>query len=102
MERATGDLQPHLEALKAYLHIVTDDDNTNLESLLNTAHKTLIRWCGSFDFDNDEGRQLAFDYVRYMRAGASEYFYKNFQSQIHSFAFSLMEVPADDEVSQEQ
>lgn len=101
MERPTDDLQPHLEDLKAYLHIVTADDDTNLIALLKTAHNTLIRWCGSFGLENDEGRQLAFDYVRYMRAGASEYFYKNFQTQIHSFAFSLMEVPAD-EIPQKQ
>lgn len=93
MNELSSDLQAHVEELKSYLHIVTDDDDDNLESLLNTAHKTLIRWCGSFDFENDEGKQLVFDYVRYMRAGASEYFYKNFQAQIISFGFSLMEVP---------
>lgn len=102
MEQATDDLQAHLEALKAYLHIVTDDDDTNLKSLLKTAHSTLIRWCGSFDLENEEGKQLVYDYVRYMRAGVSEYFYQNFKSQIISFGFSLMEVPSDDEISEEE
>lgn len=87
-----------LKEMKDYLHVVTDDDDNNLKVLSKTAHSTLKRWCGSFDLDNDEGKQLVFDYVRYMRAGASEYFYKNFESQIHSFGFSLMEVPTDDEV----
>lgn len=87
-----------LNEMKDYLHVVTDDDDKNLEALSKTAHSTLKRWCGSFDLDNAEGKQLVFDYVRYMRAGASEYFYKNFESQIHSFGFFLMEVPADDEV----
>ena len=85
----------HLDDLKQYLHVATNGDDENLTALLKTAHSTLKRWCGSFGFENEEGKQLAFDYVRYMRAGASEYFYKNFQSQIHSFAFSLMEVPTD-------
>lgn len=89
-----------LREMKDYLHVVTDDDDDNLIVLSKTAHSTLKRWCGSFDLDNDEGKQLVFDYVRYMRAGASEYFYKNFESQIQSFGFSLMEVPADDEVSE--
>lgn len=87
-----------LKEMKDYLHVLTDDDDNNLKALSKTAHSTLKRWCGSFDLDNDEGKQLVFDYVRYMRAGASEYFYKNFESQIHNFGFSLMEVPADDEV----
>lgn len=91
-----------LNEMKDYLHVVSDDDDNNLKSLSKTAHSTLIRWCGSFDLDNDEGKQLVFDYVRYMRAGASEYFYPNFKSQIISFGFSLMEVPSDDEIFEEE
>lgn len=101
MSSDSTDLEVALKELKGYLHIVNDDDDNNLKSLLKTAHSTLIRWCGSFDFDNEEGKQLAFDYVRYMHAGASEYFYSNYRAQIHSFAFSLMEVPAD-EVPEEE
>lgn len=87
-----------LKEMKDYLHVITDDDDKNLIALSKTAHSTLKRWCGSFDLDNEEGKQLVFDYVRYMRAGASEYFYKNFESQIQSFGFSLMEVPSDDAI----
>lgn len=100
MEVKTTEVKEYLEELKSYLHVVTPDDDQNLTTLLTTAHNTLIRWCGSFDFSNDEGKQLVFDYVRYMRSGASEYFYQNFRTQIHSFAFSLMEVP--DEVLKEE
>ena len=96
------DLQPHLDELKQYLHILSTNDDKNLEARLKTAHATLTRWCGSFDLDNEEGKQLVFDYVRYMHAGASEYFYPNFKSQIISFGFSLMEVPKDDEVFEEE
>lgn len=102
MSNDTDVLEVVLEELKGHLHIVTDDDDSNLKSLLKTAHSSLIRWCGSFDFENDEGKQLVFDYVRYMRAGASEYFYPNFLSQISSFGFSLMEVPPDDEILKEK
>lgn len=97
-----NDSKTVVEDLKGYLHILTTDDDNNLETLLKTAHSTLNRWCGSFDFENEEGKQLVFDYVRYMRAGASEYFYQSFQPQIHSFAFSLMEVPTDGEISKEE
>lgn len=88
--------------LKEYLHILSDDDDSNLERMMKTAHTTLKRWCGLFDLENEEGKQLTFDYVRYMHAGASEHFYPNFQSQIISFGFSLMEVPVDDEVPKEK
>lgn len=91
-----------LKEMKEYLHVVTDDDDKNLIALSKTAHSSLKRWCGSFGLDNDEGKQLVFDYVRYMRAGASEYFYPNFLSQISSFGFSLMEVPPDDEILKEK
>lgn len=96
MEQPTTDLKPHLNDLKQYLHVLSTDDDVNLESRLKTAHATLIRWCGLFDLANEEGKQLVFDYVRYMHAGASEYFYPNFKSQIISFGFSLMEVPTDE------
>lgn len=103
MTNATNDFSMlHVDELKEYLHIVTDEDDANLANLLKTAHSILKRWCGPFDFSNDEGKQLVFDYVRYMRAGASEYFYKNFQTQIMSFGFSLMEVLADDALSEGQ
>lgn len=97
-EDTKEEINDDLSDLKAYLHIVSSEDDTNLKSLLNTAHATLKRWCGLFDLENEEGKQLVFDYVRYMHAGASEYFYKNFQTQIISFGFSLMEVPADDAI----
>lgn len=101
MDEVTAKLELVLEDLKDYLKIVIDDDDNNLKARLNTAHATLKAWCGQFELDDLIGRQLVFDYVRYMRAGASEYFYKNFQSQIVSFGFSLMEVPAD-EISEEE
>lgn len=96
MEDAKKEIDTHLSSLKEYLHIVSNEDDNNLSSLLNSAHATLKRWCGLFDLENEEGKQLVFDYVRYMHAGASEYFYPNFKSQIISFGFSLMEVPTDE------
>lgn len=86
----------YLELLKGYLHVTTDADDDNLQHLMKTAHTTLKGWCGEFELDNEVGCQLVFDYVRYMRAGASEYFRKNFQAQIVSFGFDLMEVPDED------
>lgn len=100
MDEVSTELELVLEDLKDYLKIVIDDDDNNLKARLNTAHATLKTWCGQFELDDLIGRQLVFDYVRYMRAGASEYFYQNFQSQIVSFGFSLMEVP--DEISEEE
>lgn len=103
MENVSDELDPViLEELKEYIHVLTADDDNNLKRLLKTAHSTLIRWCGSFGLENEEGKQLVYDYVRYMRAGVSEYFYQNFKSQIISFGFGLMEVPKDDEISEEE
>lgn len=85
-----------LKALKDYLHIVTDDDDVNLKAMTDAAYTTLKAWCGSFDLENLIGRQLVFDYVRFMRSGASEFFYERFRPQIHSFAFGLMEVPDEE------
>lgn len=85
-----------LKALKGYLHIVTEADDENLKAMIEAAHTTLQAWCGSFDLEDLIGRQLVFDYVRFMRAGASEFFYERFRPQIHSFAFGLMEVPDEE------
>lgn len=101
MSDVSTEIDAFLEDLKDYLKIVIDDDDNNLKARLNTAHATLKTWCGQFELDNLIGRQLVFDYVRYMRAGASEYFYSNFKSQIIGFGFSLMEVP-EDEISEKE
>ncbi len=88
----------YLSELKDYLHITTTDDDANLQSMMDIAHATLISWCGQFEFTNDIGRGLVFDYVRYRRAGASNYFLDNFKTEIKSFGMMLMPIPAEDVV----
>lgn len=81
-----------LTELKEYLHVTTSDDNDNLETMMEIAHTTLISWCGQFELDNKVGKGLVFDFVRYMRAGGSNYFYEHFKTQILSFGMSLMTI----------
>lgn len=92
----TNELDAVLDDLKEQLNILIDEEDKRLESFLSTAHTTLKAWCGEFGWENLRGRQLVFDYVRFMRAGASEYFYPRFKAEIISFGFSLMEVPDED------
>lgn len=86
----------YLSELKDYLHITTTDDDANLQSMMEIAHTTLISWCGQFELDNKVGKGLVFDFVRYMRAGGSNYFYEHYKTQILSFGMSLMTI--EDEV----
>ena len=88
----------YLSELKRYLHVTTTDDNANLQTMMDIAHATLISWCGQFGLENEIGKGLVFDYVRYRRAGASNYFLDNFKTEIKSFGMMLMPIPAEDVV----
>lgn len=88
----------YLSELKDYLHVTTNDDDNNLQTMMDIAHATLISWCGQFGLENEVGKGLVFDYVRYRRAGASNYFLDNFRTQINSFGMTLMPTPTEDVV----
>ncbi|MGX7091185.1 head-tail connector protein [Hutsoniella sourekii] len=80
-----------LEAVKARLHILHDDDNENLKQLLAEGEAYIRSTCGDFDMTKDvNGRKLVFEYVRFAYHGKTEHFYTCFFSELSSFSFELL------------
>lgn len=73
-----------LDAVKAYLKITWDDEDTAITDLITRGKKKLEELAGAEpDFDTEGlARALLFDYCRYAYNNASEYFEENFQKEI--------------------
>lgn len=86
-----------LQEFKDRMHL-GDDEDDNLERILSTSNKALIRVCGDYDLNNDEEfKELVFERSRYVYNDALEYFDKNFLSQINSLGIdkALEEIKLD-------
>lgn len=79
-----------VEEVKEYLHIVNNDDDTNLHNLIKRGYATIESMCGVFDLEKDvEGRSLVIEWVRFHWLGAGEHFEDSYQCRIDSFAWKL-------------
>ena len=88
-----------LQQFKDRMHL-GDDEDDNLERILSTSNKALLRVCGDYDLNNDEEfKELVFERSRYVYNDALEYFTKNFLTEINSFgiAKALEEIKLDGE-----
>lgn len=75
-----------LAAVRNYLDITYDDEagDVKLAGIIARGQKYLNRVAGeTIDYtEEDDARQLLFDYCRYVRSGAFEDFARNFQSEL--------------------
>jgi hypothetical protein len=96
-------MQTLLPYLKAELKITWTDEDTDLVRLLERGKAVINRLLGSDTIDyltsECEERELLFDYVRYARNNAIEYWRENHRDQITSLslqysaeAFAALEV----------
>ena len=82
-----------LEEVKAYLHILHEYDDVNLNNLINEGTAIITHYCGPFDIENNlVARRLVKEYVRFAWNGKSEHFYEQYQTDLSSLSFSLWEV----------
>ena len=73
-----------LEAVKNYLKITWDDEDTNLQEIIDQGEAYLNELTGAELDYTQKGlaRSLLFDYCRYVYNNASEYFEENFAKEI--------------------
>lgn len=80
-----------LNELKEDMHITNSGEDKNLKRLLSSSYSAIKNDCGVFNItDNERGKELVFNRVRYVYNDALEYFSDNFQSEITSFSLSLI------------
>lgn len=82
----------YLDELKRRLHILHSHDDQNLRDLMKTAHAKVKGWCGQFDLDDEVGKNLVFEFVRFAYNGKAENFYESYKSDLVDYGFTLMEV----------
>lgn len=82
-----------LEELKYHLKITWDEEDAELEKLLKRGKKALRRIFGVDidyeDVENEDIKELLFNWCRYSRNNAIEFFQSNFLNEINTIAFSL-------------
>lgn len=80
-----------LEELKYHLKITWDEEDQELERLLARGKKALDRIFGvEIDYEEDEDiKELLFNWCRYSRNNAIEFFQENFREEINSMALTL-------------
>jgi len=80
-----------LEELKYHLKITWDEEDHELERLLKRGIKVLERIFGvEVDYEeHTDAKELLFNWCRYSRNNATEYFHGNFREEINLLSFSL-------------
>lgn len=80
-----------LEELKYHLKITWDEEDSELTDLLTRGKKALKRIFGlEVDYqENEDIKELLFNWCRYSRNHAIEYFQQNFREEINTIAFTL-------------
>lgn len=80
-----------LEELKYHLKITWDEEDNELANLLDRGKKALKRIFGiEINYEeNEDIKELLFNWCRYSRNHATEYFQQNFREEINTIAFTL-------------
>lgn len=78
------------------LHASPDETDDNLKREIIFAHNELQGWCGEFDLDNERGRGLVLEYVRFLYNGQGEYFSVAYKQSITSFSWELYKPEGSD------
>lgn len=89
----------HYDALKNYLKS-TDDDKDNILNLLKRGHHVIMSHCGVFDLENEVGRDLVFDYVRFAYNGYREHFFSSFEYELNGFRWQIYTDAGDADVEE--
>jgi len=74
------------------------ESNESFDDLLQNAYSYVVDKSDQFNINTDKtGKQLVFDRARFVRANASELFYKRFLPDLNAFSLKLaMESDYDD------
>lgn len=79
-----------LEEFKERMKISHSAEDDNLERLLSSSLIALNQSCGTFGYDNPQGKELVFERARYAYNDSLEFFANNFLTEITNLAISLL------------
>lgn len=79
-----------LREFKDRMKISHKAEDQNLMSLLSSSMAALNKSCGTFDFTNEQGKELVFERARYAYNDSLEYFADNFLTEIVNLSLSLL------------
>lgn len=80
----------YVSELKARLHILHNHDDDNMKNLIKMGHARIQGYVGDFPLTLDFGRDLVFEYARFVYNNQTEWFYSSFHSELVSLTFNLM------------
>lgn len=72
-------------------------EDSNLMSLLSSSMKALNQSCGTFDWSNEQGKELVFERARYAYNDSLEFFADNFLTEIVNLSISLLQTNDQEE-----
>ena len=87
----------YLQELKDRLHILHNHDDDNLTNTIRMGHVRIQGYCGDFPLENEFGRDLVFEYCRFVYNNQTEWFYQSFRPELITLQLELLEIE-DDEV----
>ena len=86
----------YINEAREHLHASPDESDSNIKQLIKFAHSELQGWCGKFELDNERGRGLVLEYVRFLYNGQGEYFSNSYSESITSFSWELYTIEGSD------
>lgn len=81
-----------IEEARSYLHVSPDESDDNIERQIRFAYTEIVGWCGEFTLENNRGRGLVLEYVRFLYNGQGEYFRPSYSDSLASFSWELFEL----------
>lgn len=81
--------EQYIAEAREKLHASPDETDENLKQHIQFAHLEVQGWCGEFDLENDRGRGLVLEYVRFLYNGQGEYFSTAYRQSLTSFSWGL-------------
>lgn len=90
-------LKAVLEEFKERMKISHSSEDENLKRLLSSSLIALNQSCGTFGFDNLQGKELVFERARYAYNDSLEFFAANFLTEIINLSISLLGAAGEEE-----
>ena len=86
----------YIEEAREKLHASPDESDENLKQQIRFAHLEVQGWCGEFELENERGRGLVLEYVRFLYNGQGEYFSTAYRQSLASFSWDLYKPEGSD------
>jgi len=74
-----------------------NSEDSNLKRLLSSSMTALNKSCGTFDFANEQGKEVVFERARYSYNDSLEFFADNFLTEIVNLSLSLLQTNDQEE-----